>query len=173
MNLYGFAGGDPVNFSDPFGLCPVDKPLCQWMLAASVAAGADLGGMFGGGAGLLTGPGAVVATPAGAMAGAALGGGAGLAVGKLLTDRLFSESSSDASGSGGESKANLEKQPGETGNFNYAVKKLGLDKTQASKELHAIKKANEMRGDENVWINYHNGNVRSQVSGELIGNIVP
>jgi hypothetical protein len=23
MNLYGFSGGDPVNFSDPFGLCPV------------------------------------------------------------------------------------------------------------------------------------------------------
>jgi RHS repeat-associated protein len=22
LNLYGFAGGDPVNFSDPFGLCP-------------------------------------------------------------------------------------------------------------------------------------------------------
>jgi hypothetical protein len=22
MNLYGFAGGDPINFSDPFGLCP-------------------------------------------------------------------------------------------------------------------------------------------------------
>jgi len=22
MNLYGFAGGDPVNFSDPLGLCP-------------------------------------------------------------------------------------------------------------------------------------------------------
>jgi hypothetical protein len=22
MNLYGFQGGDPVNFSDPFGLCP-------------------------------------------------------------------------------------------------------------------------------------------------------
>jgi len=24
MNLYGFGGGDPVNFSDPFGLCPED-----------------------------------------------------------------------------------------------------------------------------------------------------
>lgn len=24
MNLYGFAGGDPINFSDPFGLCPKD-----------------------------------------------------------------------------------------------------------------------------------------------------
>jgi len=22
MNLYGFAGGDPVTYSDPFGLCP-------------------------------------------------------------------------------------------------------------------------------------------------------
>jgi hypothetical protein len=22
MNLYGYAGGDPVNYSDPFGLCP-------------------------------------------------------------------------------------------------------------------------------------------------------
>lgn len=29
MNLYGFAGGDPVNFSDPFGLCPDPKdPHC-------------------------------------------------------------------------------------------------------------------------------------------------
>ena len=23
LNLYGYANGDPVNFSDPFGLCPV------------------------------------------------------------------------------------------------------------------------------------------------------
>ena len=23
LNLYGFASGDPVNFSDPFGLCPI------------------------------------------------------------------------------------------------------------------------------------------------------
>ena len=22
LNVYGFAGGDPINFSDPFGLCP-------------------------------------------------------------------------------------------------------------------------------------------------------
>jgi len=25
VNLYGFAGGDPVSYSDPFGLCPGDK----------------------------------------------------------------------------------------------------------------------------------------------------
>jgi len=26
VNLYGFASGDPVNFSDPFGLCPPEDP---------------------------------------------------------------------------------------------------------------------------------------------------
>lgn len=38
MNLYGFAAGDPVNFSDPFGLCPAfitGKP-CSTALAIGV-----------------------------------------------------------------------------------------------------------------------------------------
>ena len=41
MNLYGFGGGDPVNFSDPFGLCPewVDGKPCNLNAAASFAAG--------------------------------------------------------------------------------------------------------------------------------------
>lgn len=25
LNLYGFADGDPINFSDPFGLCPIGE----------------------------------------------------------------------------------------------------------------------------------------------------
>ena len=33
MNLYGFAGGDPVNFSDPFGLCGPLTPVCLWVLS--------------------------------------------------------------------------------------------------------------------------------------------
>jgi RHS repeat-associated protein len=28
VNLYGFANGDPVNFSDPFGLCPIPPSNC-------------------------------------------------------------------------------------------------------------------------------------------------
>ncbi len=28
LNLYGFASGDPVNFSDPFGLCPIPREDC-------------------------------------------------------------------------------------------------------------------------------------------------
>lgn len=41
INLYGYAGGDPVNFSDPFGLCPewVDGKPCNLNAAASFAAG--------------------------------------------------------------------------------------------------------------------------------------
>jgi RHS repeat-associated protein len=34
LNLYGFAAGDPVNFSDPFGLCPP-----AWACDLAVAAG--------------------------------------------------------------------------------------------------------------------------------------
>jgi uncharacterized protein RhaS with RHS repeats len=36
LNLYGFANGDPVNFSDPFGLCPTG---CVLEGAGVVAAG--------------------------------------------------------------------------------------------------------------------------------------
>jgi RHS repeat-associated protein len=41
LNAYGFAGGDPVNFSDPFGLCPewVDGMPCNLNSIASFAAG--------------------------------------------------------------------------------------------------------------------------------------
>src|SRR5688572_9218421 len=37
MNLYGFAGGDPINFSDPMGLCPI-------VLAAAGPAGVAAAG---------------------------------------------------------------------------------------------------------------------------------
>jgi RHS repeat-associated protein len=41
MNLYGFAGGDPVNFSDPFGLCPscLALGLAEFGLGAQVVPG--------------------------------------------------------------------------------------------------------------------------------------
>ena len=41
INLYGFAGGDPVNFSDPFGLCPWHDVACleDEMWAASGGTG--------------------------------------------------------------------------------------------------------------------------------------
>jgi uncharacterized protein RhaS with RHS repeats len=39
MNLYGFAGGDPVNFSDPFGLCVWDLCIGEGYATAVAAAG--------------------------------------------------------------------------------------------------------------------------------------
>ncbi len=37
LNLYGFANGDPVNFSDPFGLC---VPWCTAAIGAAIGGGA-------------------------------------------------------------------------------------------------------------------------------------
>jgi hypothetical protein len=90
MNLYGFAGGDPVTYSDPFGLCPVEKPLCQWIKVALIAAGTDIGGIAGGGAGLFGGPAAVATVPAGAYAGMAIGGAIGAAAGEFIDRAFFS-----------------------------------------------------------------------------------
>ena len=43
LNLYGYANGDPINYSDPFGLC-APFPLCLWSesgMAEAVANGLD------------------------------------------------------------------------------------------------------------------------------------
>lgn len=36
--MYRFAAGDPLNYSDPFGLCPC-PPDCGWRDAAGLGAG--------------------------------------------------------------------------------------------------------------------------------------
>ena len=37
LNLYGFANGDPVNFSDPFGLCPMCIPIAIGVIEGASA----------------------------------------------------------------------------------------------------------------------------------------
>ena len=91
-NLYGYANGDPITYRDPFGLC-VDPTNfnCQMFEAGMTGLGMFIGGALGAGTGLLTGPGAVVASPAGAAIGSGLGGVAGFAVGRALSNVLFSQ----------------------------------------------------------------------------------
>jgi len=98
MNLYGFAGGDPVNFSDPMGLCPPDSVACQWFEAGMMGLGGLVGLVAGGGGGLLTGPGAIVASPFAAVSGMAIGSAAGLSVGKAISNALFSGNAQSRSG---------------------------------------------------------------------------
>jgi RHS repeat-associated protein len=96
MNLYGFANGDPVNFSDPFGLCPPEDndfgPGCPgYFTGLAGATGAVIGAALGGGAGgtggaALCSPGgplALACGSAGAIAGAAAGAAKGAAAGAL------------------------------------------------------------------------------------------
>jgi len=87
LNAYGFANGDPVNYDDPFGLCPIDVDGVPCTLAW---------GALGGAAGLTVGVAAAVVTTAGTLgaaapaapveigtltlAGALIGGTAGLAI---------------------------------------------------------------------------------------------
>jgi RHS repeat-associated protein len=37
MNLYGFAAGDPITFSDPFGLCPIPTASLQCVISDAIA----------------------------------------------------------------------------------------------------------------------------------------
>jgi RHS repeat-associated protein len=50
LNAYGFAGGDPVNFSDPFGLCPIPANDCPpgYFTGLGLAAGAGAGVLVAG-----------------------------------------------------------------------------------------------------------------------------
>ncbi|HEY9230162.1 MAG TPA: RHS repeat-associated core domain-containing protein [Gemmatimonadaceae bacterium] len=84
LNLYGFANGDPVNFSDPFGLCPIEVDLipCTFQMGvAGALGGALVGGAAGAAGGTFVLPG--VGTLVGGGGGALFGGAAGLAAGTL------------------------------------------------------------------------------------------
>ena len=111
---------------------------------------------------------APVTVPAGAVVGAGAGAVAGKLAGEWITNRLFSDN--DGGSGGGEAKP--ERLPGETSNFNHAVKKLGLDKNKASDALHDMKQGAGLKGADNVWINTETGAVRAQVNGEVIGNLL-
>jgi RHS repeat-associated protein len=88
LNLYGFAAGDPVNFSDPFGLCPDPKPKCKrvWLLGLSGAATAVYGGTLGAGV-AWTGEGPAVWMQGGGTWGG--GAGAGIEVGTSTSLETF------------------------------------------------------------------------------------
>lgn len=77
MNLYGFAGGDPVNFSDPFGLWP-----CPELCAAAGAGGGSIA--LGSGAISLPSVGAAAAAVGAAVPAIALG-----AIGGVLLRPAF------------------------------------------------------------------------------------
>jgi RHS repeat-associated protein len=86
MNLYGYAGADPANNSDPFGLCPITATDPVPCTAVGAAVGALTGGLAGavvfGGAGSAVIPG--VGTIAGGTLGAAVGALGGLVTGGAI-----------------------------------------------------------------------------------------
>jgi RHS repeat-associated protein len=90
LNTYGFANGDPVTYSDPYGLCPIPLSSCPPGYFARAGrmvgglAGAVVGGIGGGGGGATAcAPTVVGSVPCG-VAGAAAGGAVGLRRGAVM-----------------------------------------------------------------------------------------
>ena len=99
MNLYGFASGDAVNFSDPLGLCPNEDSNCLAIRAAYEGIGAAAGFWFGGGPGVLaTVTSGGLAAPV-AVAATALTTGLGAAVGGLIGEIVYAATSSTSGNS--------------------------------------------------------------------------
>jgi len=84
LNLYGYANGDPVNYSDPFGLCPAWKTGVPCFVEKGLA-GAAVGGVAGAAVGATGGTFVVpgVGTVTGGGGGAVVGAAAGLVAGTL------------------------------------------------------------------------------------------
>ena len=85
-NLYGFAEGDPINFSDPFGLCPIELdgiPCTVTLGVNGLVAGSIAGAAWGGAGGTLAlpGGGSVAGTAGGFVVGAGVGVLGGMVIG--------------------------------------------------------------------------------------------
>jgi len=128
LNLYGFAGGDPVNFSDPFGLCKEGDTDCERFVRAWEALGWGAGFLVGGGSGLIEAgaSGGVLAPVAVAQTAAATAaGGVG---GRVLGEALWSLLSfmSSQGGEGAESGAkSVEQYEKHTANLERLRERLG------------------------------------------------
>jgi RHS repeat-associated protein len=84
INLYQFNGNNPVSYSDPFGLCPIEKtgvPCTLTKAGTGLVAGAVSGAVIGATGGSVV-PGA--GTLAGAGSGAIAGGTTGLIAGAMV-----------------------------------------------------------------------------------------
>lgn len=84
INWFSYVKNNPLNLNDPFGL--QSNPFYAGCVAGYTTLGAVVGFYGGGGLGLLTGPGAVVASPVGVAVGTAAGGAIGAGVGTLVCD---------------------------------------------------------------------------------------
>ena len=143
VNTFGFGNGDPVNFADPFGLCPPeddDWTTCPgFFTAIGAATGALFGGASGGFGGASAGAAMCAPTIVGSVPCAALGGAVGFAagakrgaeigmgIGAILDGAM--QMANAGKGRGGNRVANAE--------ANRAARDAGLNK-EGQRRLHDL-----------------------------------
>ncbi len=92
LNLYQYAGNNPVMFTDPFGLCPDNDADCELIVSSFQSAGEVGGFLFGGGTGIgetvLSGGVLAPVAVAQTVTAVAVGGAAGRALGELVSQAL-------------------------------------------------------------------------------------
>jgi RHS repeat-associated protein len=135
MNAFGFAGGDPVNYGDSFGLygCPNDDIWCLLAKAGWEGLGGILG-LLGGGAGgfVASAPCLEICAPVAMPAAAAAGGVAGVHIAGRIFDDIVE---SRASGSGPQSGSQPE----------YKTPVSGATGKEAARDVPSWAKGNRPR----------------------------
>ncbi|MFN8647614.1 MAG: RHS repeat-associated core domain-containing protein [Gemmatimonadales bacterium] len=122
VNLYAYAGNNPIAYNDPYGLdCPRNDTACQLykggMQVLGFLAGALDGGARGGAAGLACGPLAEVCSPVLATAGALVEGFSAAQAAGILAEGAYTlnNDNDSPSNSGGSQPQYKIPKPGSSG----------------------------------------------------------
>lgn len=181
LNAYGFANGDPVNFSDPFGLCPgidgqYDFNLLNcpsgWLELLGTLTGALTGGAGGAVTGLLvaapTGEAASpVTVPAFSAAGAIEGGITGFGMGASL-DAAIHLSKADRSSSSGGRQSRPERQRLSAGEIKK-LKNAGIDPEEVKEFDGKADLFKDKSGD--IYVHPKDGSGPGEPTGININNL--
>jgi hypothetical protein len=168
LNLYGYANGDPVNYSDPFGLCP------------EFITGRPCGTAFAIGVGFVPVIGDAIDI-IGALAGRDLLTGediGGVGVGVTIAGTIFGGSGKlarEGADLAGDAIRRIPGNPFRGANapqraFDHLEKYSGLDPNVASARLHRLKRAGNLGGDDDVVIG-RTGDVYNALTGEHLGTL--
>lgn len=172
LNVYGYANGDPVNFSDPFGLCPDHNWRCEvakagWETLSGL--GGSIAGFFGGaGVGLACGPAAEVCSPVLALGGAVAGAITGVTQAGKAVDHYYESRAENSSAGSSDDGVRPERQKLSSGEIKK-LKKAGLDPEELKEFDGKADLFKDKSGD--IFVHPKDGSGPGEPTGYNINNL--